>query len=156
LTPGATITLDVGDPRVTYAKGEVAPANAKDFRILAAIFADKTTDGDPRELRDMLDDRTGTKQQYERLLALIENLELQVGVNPRAMLDGLISRVPKLPHSSGPGTAQHVQRGAQALRSQLTQRLERLKSEADQRPDDYLRTHLAELKEECRRFIEML
>src|SRR5271166_6237879 len=90
LRPGASILLKVADPREKYPSGQLPPANARDLRVLAVVFDDKTSDGDIQEIRNIFDDRAGRTEQYGRLLKLIDDSERQFPGDPRSVLSALI------------------------------------------------------------------
>ncbi len=154
MRPGATLTLDVQAP-TQRPGGDDAPGS-QDFHIFAAVFDDKKADGDAASIDRIFDDRTGKKQQYARLLDLIESVEREKAGDVRSTFNELVRRVAKLPDSTDPSARKWVGAGAAALRNAKVESLKRLLS-GDKAPDDeYLRSRLAALKEECVLFANSL
>ena len=154
MPPGTTLKFDVQPPN--NRPGKVDPPGWHDFRILAAVFDDKTADGDAASIDRIFDDRTGKKQQYALLFDLIESAERNNSGDPRSTLNELVRGIAELPESTEPFTRKWVGAGAVALRNTKVENLKRLLSGDNASDDEYLRSRHAAHKDECMLFANSL
>ena len=154
MPPGTTLTFDV--PPLTQRPGGVDSLGSHDFHIFAVVFDDKTADGDAAAIDRVFDDRAGKKQQYARLLDLIENVERNNSGDTRSTFNELVRRVAELPESTDVSTKKWVGAGASALRNAKVENLKRLLSTDKAQDNEYLRSRLAALKDECKLFANSL
>src|SRR6185369_15648871 len=101
-----------------------------DISILAVVFDDKTGDGDPKFVTEILDTRLGSKIQLTRIIALL-NDALNLPRVPYEAVDTLKARISSLPVDSANSTSETAREG---LRNQKSDALRRLESQTSLNP----------------------
>ncbi|HXU35793.1 MAG TPA: hypothetical protein VN937_05475 [Blastocatellia bacterium] len=107
-----------------------------DISILAVVFDDKTGDGDPKFVTEILDTRLGSKIQLTRIIALL-NDALNLPRVPYEAVDTLKARISSLPVDSANSTSETAREG---LRNQKSDALRRLESQTSLNPQERIRT----------------
>ncbi len=62
LAPGASERVWIGPYEEHYPPGKIPPPNWRDLRIVAAVFGDGTSDGDPQAIARLDRIRTGKRR----------------------------------------------------------------------------------------------
>lgn len=108
-----------------------------DISILAVVFDDKTGDGDPKFVTEILDTRLGSKIQLTRIIALLNNALNLPRVPDEAVIDTLKARISSLPVHSASPTSETEREG---LRNQKSDALRRLESQTSLNPQERIRS----------------
>ena len=108
-----------------------------DISILAVVFDDKTGDGDPKLVTEILDTRLGSKIQLARIIALLNNALNSPGVPNEAAVGRLKARILSLPIDSVNSSSETAREG---LRNQKEDALRRLESQTPLNAQERIRT----------------
>lgn len=104
IAPEAVYATHAGVARSRKLEG--AAQQALDIIVLAVVFDDKTTDGDPRLVAELLDTRQGSKIQLMRVIGLVNKALRSAATIDDAAFEKLRSEISSLPIESQNSTAE--------------------------------------------------
>lgn len=84
----------------------VAAQENLDIRVLAVVFDDKTSDGDPSLVAEILNMRQGSKIQLTRIIGLVNKALTSLPIIDDTAFDKLRSQISSLPTDSQSSTAE--------------------------------------------------
>ena len=163
--PGSKVFVELTTSERVLAPGETAEeripaANLRagadalrqpEITILAVIFEDRTSDGDPQTIAEIEQHRLGVKMQLKRVLPLIEALLNSSNSDTQAALDRLKAQISSLSERPGGDLPRRVGTGLRSVKEDLLMEIH-LFEQAQMTP----RQGLARVKEKAKRVMAKL
>lgn len=98
IAPGFVYTTNAGIDRSS--NRDVAAQEGIDIRVLAVVFDDRTGDGDPKSVAEILEMREGSKKQLARIIGVVNEVLNSTATVDDGTIDQLISQISSLPTES--------------------------------------------------------